>query len=201
VLLDHEQLSGRARRAAARERLGSALVAATRRNEVDVVVLNYAPPLPRADAADSPGGSARMTFLIDRLAEIRRHLEHLESLRTKVRGTVDLRRDLSLHNDVMFSLLAISQLVIDVCGELSARAGLRFESYAEAVRNLTALGDFPDDLVEQLARLPGFRDILIHEYVAFDYQRAVAVLNELQPVARFVALVAAREARGVGDDT
>lgn len=34
-----------------------------------------------------------------------------------------------LHNDALFSLLMVSQLVIDIAGELSARRGDRFEDY------------------------------------------------------------------------
>ena len=41
----------------------------------------------------------------------------------------DLRRDLSLHNDVLFSLLTMCQLVIDVSGELAARRRDSFDNY------------------------------------------------------------------------
>jgi hypothetical protein len=70
-----------------------------------------------------------MTYLVERLAELRRHLDHLRRLRPRVTSAAALRRDLSLHNDVLFSLLTVCQLVIDVAGELSARRGDRFEDY------------------------------------------------------------------------
>jgi hypothetical protein len=73
---------------------------------------------------------------VERLVELRRHLDHLEELLPRVAGGESLRRDLSLHNDVLFSLLTICQLVIDLAGELSARRGLRFEDYTQAIRNL-----------------------------------------------------------------
>lgn len=44
-----------------------------------------------------------MTFLVERLAELRRHVEHLRGLAPKVGDRFTLERDLSLHNDVMFS--------------------------------------------------------------------------------------------------
>ena len=66
-----------------------------------------------------------MTYLVERLAELRRHLEHLRELRPRVAGPESLQRDLSLHNDVLFSLLTVCQLVIDIAGELSARRGDR----------------------------------------------------------------------------
>ena len=62
-----------------------------------------------------------MTFLVERLAQLRRHIDHLRDLRPRVVDRAALERDLSLHNDVMFSLLMVAQLVIDVAGELSAR--------------------------------------------------------------------------------
>ncbi len=75
-----------------------------------------------------------MTFLVERLAELRRHLDHLDTLAPRVPDRVSLERDLSLHNDVMFSLLMVAQLVIDIAGELSARRGERFEDYTGAIR-------------------------------------------------------------------
>lgn len=128
-------------------------------------------------------------FIVERLAELRRHLDHLRDLKPRVAGREDLERDLSLHNDVLFSLLTICQLVIDVAAELSARRGDRFEDYTEAVRNLSRDQRFPAEVVRQLERLPGFRNILIHEYVALDLDRAVEALDELEPVERFAAIV------------
>lgn len=126
-----------------------------------------------------------MTFLVERLTELRRHLDHLREIRPRVAGTESLMRDLSLHNDVLFSLLTIAQLVIDIAGELSARRGLRFGDYTEAVRNLAAFDEFSPALVEQLARLPGFRNILVHEYIALDYGLVMSALDGLAPIEEF----------------
>ena len=130
-----------------------------------------------------------MTWLVERLAELARHVEHLRALRARVSGAAALRRDLSLHNDVLFSLLAICQIVIDVSGELSARRGLRFEDYTEAVRKLAALDEFSEDLVRELSLLPGFRNILVQEYVTLDLERAVEALDRLEPVESFIEIV------------
>lgn len=131
-----------------------------------------------------------MSYLVERLAELRRHLAHLRSITPKVTDRVSLERDLSLHNDVLFSLLMIAQLVIDVAGELSARRGDRFEDYTEAVRNLARDPRFATELVRELELIPGFRNIVIHEYAALDLQRVVEALQRLDPVERFVAIVA-----------
>lgn len=135
-----------------------------------------------------------MTFLVERLAELRRHLAHLRSLRPKVTGPESLARDLSLHNDVLFSLLTVCQAVIDIAGELSARRGDRFEDDTEAIRNLAGEERFPPDLVRALERLPGFRNMLVREDVAFDLARAVQALDELGPIEEFAAIVARMEA-------
>lgn len=133
-------------------------------------------------------------FLVERLAELRRHLDHLREIRPRVRTREDLQRDLSLHNDVLFSLLTVCQLVIDIAGDLSARRGDRFEDYTEAIRNLGRDERFTPDLVRELERLPGFRNVLVHEYVALDFDRVMEALDRLEPVERFLETVR-REAR------
>lgn len=100
-----------------------------------------------------------------------------------------LTRDLSLHNDVLFSLFTVCQLVIDVAGELAARRGERFEDYTEAIRHLAGDGRFTPDVVRELERLPGFRDVLVHEYVALDLDRAIEAMDRLGPVRRFLEIV------------
>ena len=136
-----------------------------------------------------------MTFLVERLAELRKHLDHLYTVRGRVAGAQSLERDLSLHNDVLFSLQTVAQLVIDVSGELSARRGLRYETYTEAVRGLAHYPEFQSATIEQLARLPGFRNVLIHEYITLDMERVVVALNELEPIEEFLQTVIGIETR------
>jgi uncharacterized protein YutE (UPF0331/DUF86 family) len=136
-----------------------------------------------------------MTYLVERLAELRRHLDHLRQIRPRISGPESLRRDLSLHNDVLFSLLTVSQLVIDIAGELAARRGERFEDDTEAVRSLAGDESFPIELVHKLERLPGFRNVLVHEYVALDMARVVEALDDLAPLESFAEIVARLEAK------
>lgn len=134
-----------------------------------------------------------MTFLVERLAELHRHLDHLHAVRTRVAGSEALQRDLSLRNDVLFSLLTVCQLVIDIAGELAARRGDRFEDYTQAVRTLAGDARFPEPLVRRLERLPGFRNVIVHEYVALDLERVVQALDELDDVREFMRIVAGIE--------
>lgn len=81
-----------------------------------------------------------------------------------------------------------------MAGELSSRRGDRFEDYTEAIRILVRDSRFAPELVAKLERLPGFRNVVIHEYVALDLERVIAALNELEPIERFVDIVAKIEA-------
>jgi uncharacterized protein YutE (UPF0331/DUF86 family) len=135
-----------------------------------------------------------MTFLVERLAELRRHLDHLTELRPRVGGADALQTDFSLRNDVLFSLLSVCQLVIDIASELSARRGARFENYTEAIRGLGMDARFSAELVDQLVPLAGFRNVVIREYVALDFARVIDALNNLQQVEEFSHIVARMEA-------
>lgn len=127
-----------------------------------------------------------MSPVVERLVELRRHLDHLKQLRPRVTDAEVLRRDLTLHNDVLFSLLMVCQAVIDVAADLAVRRGQRFADYTEAVRSLTAYPEFPDRLVRELEPLPGFRNVLIHEYGTLDLERVVQALDRLAALEEFV---------------
>ena len=130
-----------------------------------------------------------MTYLVERLAELRRHLDHLNKIRPKVSNRSALEKDLSLKNDVLFSLLTVCQLVIDIAGELSASRGERFGDYTEAIRSLCGDERFSEELVRKLERLPGFRNVMVHEYVTLDLDRVIEALDELEPVEEFFEIV------------
>ena len=137
-----------------------------------------------------------MTFLVERLAELRRHLDHLRDIRPRVRTAEDLQRDLSLHNDALFSLLTVCQLVIDIASELAARRGIRFDDYVGAIRALGQDERFSPELVAGLDRLPGFRNIVVHEYVSLDMRRVIDALDGLAVVEQFLEVVRTIEAEG-----
>jgi uncharacterized protein YutE (UPF0331/DUF86 family) len=95
----------------------------------------------------------------------------------------------------MFSLLVICQSVIDIAGELASRRGIKFHDYNGAIRALAQVEGFPADIVPLLLPLPGFRNVLVHEYVELDYDRVLDALDQLEPVERFIAAVAALESK------
>lgn len=137
-----------------------------------------------------------MTFLVERLAQLQQHLRHLREIAPNARDAESLRADLTLHNDVLFSLLVVCQSVIDIAGELAGRRGIRFEDDTEAVRALREVEGMPGDLVDQLVALPGFRNVLVHEYVQLDDGRVVEALGRLDALEEFAGIVARLEARG-----
>ncbi|MDP2497416.1 MAG: DUF86 domain-containing protein [Candidatus Palauibacterales bacterium] len=142
-----------------------------------------------------------MTPLVERLADLREQMEHLREIRPGIDGPEDLERDVGLRNDVLHALLTISQAVIDVAAELASRRGYRYADYTEAVRCLRRMDEFPDHLVERLEPLPGFRNVLVHEYVALEYRQVLDAIDDLGPVADFVTIAAGLETEsGPGGD-
>ena len=137
-----------------------------------------------------------MTFLVERLAELRTHIKHLHDLAPRVTGKAALEGDLSLRNDVLFSLLMTAQLVIDIAGELAARRGDRFEEYREAIRSLGRDQRFSPELIATLEWLPGFRNVVVHEYITLNLERAVEALQRLDPIERFIGIVSEIESSG-----
>ena len=135
-----------------------------------------------------------MSPLIDRLAELRRHLDHLRDLRPRVTSPEALRDDISLSNDVLHSLQIVCQVVIDIASELSARRKLRFQDYTEAVKNLAAFPEFSRTIPRDLEKLPGFRNVIIHGYVILDYARVIEALDQLDTVEKFAETVRRIEA-------
>lgn len=130
-----------------------------------------------------------MTYLAERLVKLRRHLDHLEEIRPTVADRSSLEKDLSLKNDVLFPLLTVCQLVIDIAGELSATRSERFGDYTEVIRSLSGDDRFSDELVRKLERLPGFRNVLVHEYVTLDLDRVIEALDDLEPIQEFFEVV------------
>lgn len=130
-----------------------------------------------------------MSYLTERLTELRRHLDHLAGLSPQGARTLSatLRGDLSLSNDVAYSLLMVTQRTIDVAAELSTRRGLRFEDFQEAIRNLAIHEEFPDALIRKLEPLPELRNHLI--YGPLEPERMAEFLGKLDGVERFAQAV------------
>ena len=130
-----------------------------------------------------------MTYLDDRLAELRIHLDHLDEVRRRIASPGDLRRDRSLDNDLRHSLLLVCQRVIDIAGELSTRRRLRFEDYSEAIRNLAIYEELSDSLIRRLEPLPDLRNALVHGNGLVEPAHLMSALDHLDEVERFADTV------------
>jgi uncharacterized protein YutE (UPF0331/DUF86 family)/predicted nucleotidyltransferase len=153
--------------------------------------------LQAADTELFPTGGARplfevrpRPFLQQRLEDLRGLLDHLYQLQPRAESGHDLEADLSLYNDVRYTLLTVAQLVIDIAAELSVRRRLPFSDYSEAIRNLAVRPEVDSDLVEDLSLLPGFRNALLHPHIALDPAVVVEHLHDLKPVEELMVLVA-----------
>lgn len=129
-----------------------------------------------------------MSYLAERSVELRRHLDHLATLRGRVRSAEALRHDLSVANDVQHSLLLVAQRVIDLAAELSTRRGLRFEDFQEAIRNLAIYEEFPDPLIRRLEPVPEMRNSLL--YGPVEPERVLELLGRLDGIERFAQAAA-----------
>jgi hypothetical protein len=79
-----------------------------------------------------------VTYLVERLAELRRHLDHLRELRPRVESSESLRRDLSLHNDVLFSLQMGRLRLLRLHVQLAAAGAELFRHLGHAPLRLVA---------------------------------------------------------------
>jgi uncharacterized protein YutE (UPF0331/DUF86 family) len=52
----------------------------------------------------------------------------------------------------------------------------------------------PSAVVAELERLPGVRNVLIHEYVALDFDRVLEAFGTLDVIEQFAGIVARLEA-------
>lgn len=57
------------------------------------------------------------------------------------------------------------------------------------MRNLGRDPRFPPERVQRLGMQPGFRNVIVHEYVGLDVDRVAAALRDLGPVERFAVIV------------
>lgn len=127
------------------------------------------------------------------MAELRRYLDHLRALRSRVPDAASLQRNLSLRHDVLFSLLAVCQLVGEVAGDLVILRGDAIDDRPATVHLLAGDARVPEYLLRRIERLSTLRDGITSECVTPDLDRAFQALDELDDVREFMHLVAELE--------
>lgn len=132
------------------------------------------------------------------MQELSERLSRLEALRTRSRAEFDA--DPYLRDIVERNLEVAAQCVIDIAHRIIALSRAEKPAdYYGAILSLGALRVLPADLARRLAPLAGFRNILVHEYVAINWDEVYASLQRLDDVARFAELIRQWLAKGRSD--
>lgn len=177
--------------------IGSELQAALGRSDVDVVLLNRAPPLlyhrvlrdgVRLLSRSEPDTATREGQALSRHCDfvpqlLRRHLPALDQALGHLQAHVgrdiqQLEQDISERWTVERGLQLCVQNVLDIATHLSASAGHDVSDYASSIDQLGTLGILPAELARDLRPLAGFRNALVHGYLQVDVRRVHAVLNQ-----------------------
>lgn len=112
----------------------------------------------------------------------------LEPLRGK--SKIDFDRDPYLRDIAERNLEVAVQCVLDISHRLISLTGaLKPRDYCEAILRLGELGVLPPEFAAHLAPLAGFRNILVHEYLAVDWHEVYRNLQQIDDLARFADLV------------
>jgi uncharacterized protein YutE (UPF0331/DUF86 family)/predicted nucleotidyltransferase len=103
------------------------------------------------------------TIIVSRAEEIRRNVAFIKSeILPKKAEDLDYKDTLALER----AMHRIVESMLDICRHLvSVYSRGLFESYGEYPQKLAEAGKMPRDLAEDLAKLAGLRNILVHRYL------------------------------------
>ena len=116
---------------------------------------------------------AKVRELLDRLA-----LEVADLRRLAAVEPADLVSDSDRLKAVKYSFVVAIEVAVDVAHHLVSTLRLRApRSYADAFAVLGEAGLLDDALVDRLAPMAGFRNLLVHGYARVDDSRVVTILQ------------------------
>jgi uncharacterized protein YutE (UPF0331/DUF86 family) len=123
-----------------------------------------------------------------RLDELSERLARLQPLRDRARSDFD--KDPYLRDIVERNLEIAAQRCIDVSHRIISLEGAQkpVDNY-DAILRMGELGVLPADFARHLAPLAGFRNILVHEYLAVDWDEVYRALHNLKDLERFAEFV------------
>jgi uncharacterized protein YutE (UPF0331/DUF86 family) len=108
------------------------------------------------------------------------------------RPLADFYEDAYLRDIAERNLEVAAQCCLDICNRIiSIEGALKPRDYRDAILRMAELGVLPADLAQRLAPLAGFRNILIHEYLAVDWDEVYANLTDLNDLEQFASLIRA----------
>ena len=118
----------------------------------------------------------RITQINEKLNALGDYLQILKSF-GKVTET-ELKKDPVKRGAVERYLQLAAEVVLDVAGQLIAEYRYRTpEDYKESILILGEEGVLPQDFAKRFAKIAGFRNILVHDYLKIDYQKVADNLN------------------------
>lgn len=115
--------------------------------------------------------------ITSRVEEIRRNTEFLKrEILSKNVDELEYRDILALER----ALHRIAEAILDICRHLTAVYSLGIvESYGEYPRKLAQAGKMPRDLAEDITKLAGLRNILVHRYLEIDLKKLHKAAQEI----------------------
>ena len=119
-----------------------------------------------------------------RLDELSERLARLQPLRDRARSDFD--QDPYLRDIVERNLEIAAQCCIDVSHRIISLEGAQKPvDYYDAILRMGELAVLPADFARHLAPLAGFRNILVYEYLAVDWDEVYRALHRLEDLERF----------------
>ena len=102
-----------------------------------------------------------------------------------------LTEDRIVYGGVLHYLQLAAQAVMDVSAHLQIELDLdRVTDYREAILSLGKHGVLPQEFVERISGLTGFRNILVHEYLTVDPLKVHGVLQHgLEDLKKFIVYI------------
>lgn len=117
--------------------------------------------------------------------------DDLVFLESEASAPAERRADPVWLRGVKYAFLTAVEACLDVAQHLCSSEGWGPPSdNGDAMRLLGAHGVLTPDLADQMRRAVGFRNVLVHEYVAVDDAVVLRRLDDLTDLRRFVTAVA-----------
>jgi uncharacterized protein YutE (UPF0331/DUF86 family) len=123
-----------------------------------------------------------------RLDELNERLARLEPLKSKTRADFD--QDVYLRDIAERNLEVAIQCCIDICHRIISLENARKPNdYYEAFLIMSELGVISPAFARKIAPMAGFRNILIHEYLALDWDEVYQNLQRISDLEQFAKMI------------
>jgi len=120
------------------------------------------------------------SLVLEHLGTLEQYVERLAALRHY--RLEDFESDVVLSWAVERGLQLAIQCVLDVSSHILAAQGLaRPEDYQQTILALGEHGVVPQEFAERIAKMAGFRNILVHLYLGIDWKIVYAILQNNLP--------------------